>query len=470
MSYQHRSSHTGDVLLSNWLEDPTSVSIAEFSEALTDKFSTRTRRVEADQETWEQCLSYAKRFLSRMSLPLPTGRSVVTIMARLENPAWWRKKLSRAFARHIDQLARLHGLVHKRREIYLSDHAFRLHLQSMENNQGLLSIMEAVSSEGDRLSLSELADKSLSKAENRRAEYMVRSRGMEEHANDLGYIPLFVTLTSPSKYHCRFSTGKPNTKWVRHSPRKVQQEYFMVIWAQVRAALARSEIEYFGVRIVEPHHDGTPHWHVLVYVFPEHKEELISIIHEAGLKEDGDEPGAQKNRVKIVEIDPAKGSATGYVAKYISKSVDGFAIDLDTYGLSAKDSAQRVVAWSRVWGIRQFQTFGTPPIGVYRELRRLRQPTLPLYEGARLAADAAEYRDVIQLSEELGLVTFRAPWIDQETGECVSPFNAYGEEPKDPVRGIKAEDVPGAMALTTRTVRWTLQRVDESLCPLDLCQ
>ena len=244
----------------------------------------------------------------------------------------------------------------------------------------------------------------------------------------------------------------------------------MVIWAQVRAALARNEISYFGVRIVEPHHDGTPHWHVLIYVLPTHKEELISIILEAGLKEDSHEPGAQQNRVKIIEIDPTKGSATGYVAKYISKSVDGFAIDLDTYGLPAKDSAQRVVAWSRVWGIRQFQTFGTPPIGVYRELRRLRKPTLPLYEGARLAADAAEYCHVIQVSEELGLVTFRAPWIDEETGECRSPFNAYGEEPEDPVRGIKAERFPDSVALTTRTVRWTIQRADENQYTLDLCQ
>lgn len=56
--------------------------------------------------------------------------------------------------------------------------------------------------------------------------------------------------------------------------------------------------------------------------------------------------------------------------------------DTATYGDSAVDSAQLIFAWSRVSGIGQLQTFGTPLIGFYRELRRLRTPKLPLYEGA----------------------------------------------------------------------------------------
>ena len=461
MAYQRISAHAADVLLSHWLEDPHAIQIREFSESLADKFTRRTRQVKPEHESWEIYLSYAKKFLGRLSLSLPQGTSAPTTIARLENPVWWRKQLFRSLTRNIDQLARLHGSVHQRREIYLSDEALLRYLRRAAANEDFLSSMEAVSSHGNKVSLSELADHSLSKAENRRAEYMVRSRGIEERAADLGYVPLFVTFTSPSKYHCRHFSGQPNTKWVGATPKQVQHDYFGKTWAQIRAALARNQIAYLGVRIVEPHHDGTPHWHMLLYVVPTFKDLLISIIKDKALEEDGNEPGAQKKRVEIVEIDPTKGSATGYVAKYISKSVDGHAIETDTYGNSAVDSAQRIVAWSRVWGIRQFQTFGTPPIGVYRELRRLRSPTLPLYEGARLAADAAEYRDVIQLSEELGLVTFRAPWVDEKSGECTSPFNGYGEEPLDPVRGIQAASVPESTALTTRDVRWTIQRVDE---------
>lgn len=37
--------------------------------------------------------------------------------------------------------------------------------------------------------------------ENRRIEMMVRSRGFEELAQELGYTALFITWTLPSKYH-----------------------------------------------------------------------------------------------------------------------------------------------------------------------------------------------------------------------------------------------------------------------------
>ena len=39
-------------------------------------------------------------------------------------------------------------------------------------------------------------------------------------------------------------------------------------WARIRACWKRKGITAFGVRIAEPHHHGTPHWHLLIFMKP----------------------------------------------------------------------------------------------------------------------------------------------------------------------------------------------------------
>ncbi len=90
-------------------------------------------------------------------------------------------------------------------------------------------------------------------------------------------------------------------------------------------------------------------------------------------------------RCDVKQIDPEMGgSATGYIAKYISKNIDGYAMDDELAdetvsinpetgekeGKKAKDMAKNVSAWKSRWNIRQFQFFGGAPVTTYRELRR----------------------------------------------------------------------------------------------------
>lgn len=97
-----------------------------------------------------------------------------------------------------------------------------------------------------------------------------------------------------------------------------------------RAAISRADIHVFGFRVVEPRHDGTPHWHMLLFMHPHDIEAVRDILCYHVRVADSEEfqrPNALKARFHVEPIDPAKGSATGYIAKYISKNIDNLALD-----------------------------------------------------------------------------------------------------------------------------------------------
>lgn len=226
---------------------------------------------------------------------------------------------------------------------------------------------------------------------------MVRMRGFEDMANEMGLVGMFYTLTAPSRYHAtHVHSGKRNDRYCNASPRKTQK-YLCNVWSRVRAKWGREGIRTFGFRVAEPHHDGTPHWHLLLFLRPEEVELATEIFHEYALQMDGSEPGAAQYRFTAKPIDEEFGSATGYIAKYISKNIDGYGMDGEfdhESGKPVKEMAKRVRAWASRWSIRQFQQIGGAPVSTWRELRRLGSRELVLHpelEAARAAADAPDW-------------------------------------------------------------------------------
>jgi hypothetical protein len=199
----------------------------------------------------------------------------------------------------------------------------------------------------------------------------------------MGHVGLFVTATCPSRFHAVLhGKGEVNPKYIKAgSPDPVAgQAWLNGNWARTRAQNGRDGVAPYGFRIAEPHHDGTPHWHMLVFMPRADVEKFVRNMSAHWLADSGDEPGAKSNRIKFVEIDPAKGTAAGYIMKYIGKNIDdsqGAAFDeegaVDLAGDRPIAPCQRVDAWASVWGIRQFQPLGMPPVTVWRELRRVKE-------------------------------------------------------------------------------------------------
>ncbi|MCF1458699.1 MAG: replication endonuclease [Shewanella sp.] len=374
---------------------------------------------------------------------------------RMCDDRWWRRRLKRAETRAIESAAIEIGLVHKKREVYVSTENLLRRREQQRRNRNLMETLQVVNELGEAFNLQEVIDGSLSNPMLRRNELMARLAGYELYGKQHGYEALFLTLTCPSRLHARYGkSGDPNPQYDGSRPSD-GQIYLNRVWSRARAAMAREGVDLFGIRIAEPHHDGTPHWHILVFVRSNQADALISIMRRYALQDSPDEPGAQLRRLKVDKIDPAKGTAIGYVAKYISKNVDGFGIEADESGLEAPKAAERVKAWSSAWSIRQFQLFGGPPVSVWRELRLLRDEVAnPDIEAARQAADQAEWVAFIQVMGGMHCpckdrpITLAKAWSDRP--------NSYGEPVGEVVFGVQVGDV----AVQTRLHIWRIEPID----------
>lgn len=313
--------------------------------------------------------------------PAGAGIGIVGQLKRVQCARWWRRVLRRVHAVAVEGTARSIGLVHKRAGCYASDDAVRRRAGQIERNAQSLESVQAINEHGQAFKLSELAAKGPANRQIRRNELMTRIAGFELIAKEAGHGAAFVTVTCPSRMHAmRQGAGGWPEENPKHDGTKpdAAQRYLAQQWARFRAAADRLGLEIYGFRIAEPNHDGTPHWHAILFYPLQIKggapagEALSELLARYFLRNDSpEERGAAVHRVTVKAIDWTKGSAAGYVAKYVAKNIDGYKVEKDLYGNDAATSSQRVDAWAATWRVRQFQQIGGAPVTIWRELRRL---------------------------------------------------------------------------------------------------
>jgi Bacteriophage replication gene A protein (GPA). len=382
---------------------------------------------------------------------------------RLESPQWWLNRLRRIHARWREHLMIAAGYVQKKSSPYSSAPCLKEWLAQKKANREYLKAMELEDQDtGERISLIDKVAGSVANPANRRRELMTRMRGFEDLAKLEGLAGDFYTLTAPSRYHSMQHNGHRNGKYGGASPRETQQ-YLCRVWARTRAAWKRKGIRVFGFRVVEPHHDATPHWHLLLFMHPCDIDQARDIFCFHARREDSAElkgsEALNRARFHVEPIDPDKGSATGYIAKYISKNIDGFALDGekdDETGEDLKEMSRRVSAWASRWAIRQFQQIGGAPVTVYRELRRLGNRELVLHpelETARQAADAGEWDNYVLAQGgplvERDNLRIRLNYETTENG------NAYGDDVQR-ITGIYCPMTGNGSLIFTRTTQYKI--------------
>lgn len=181
------------------------------------------------------------------------------------------------------------------------------------------------------------------------------------------------------------------------------------------------------------------------------------------------EPGSDRHRLKIEPIDRNKGSAVGYVAKYVAKNIDGHEVGTnDQSQMAADEAAERIVACVATWGLRQFQQIGGPKVTVWRELRRLKEAENwwpPLVREAWAAADAGDWARYCEVAG--GMRTWSGHPCDATTGQPRRPtHHPWGEPVAEAILGVQWGDV----YILTRLRTWRIVAGRVSGPPLDLCE
>ena len=372
-------------------------------------------------QTMDAILEAVGAECARRGIAAPLGETDQEKIARAVDRAWWRRHLRTEWRRRFEHTSIQLGLTHQSAgDPYICRETALMQAKQNAANQALLEGRIATNEHGQSFTVAELAEKGMSNKTLRRGELMTRIRGFEEVAEARRDVGMFWTITCPSEFH---SVGGTNENYNGATPRDAQA-YLVHAWALMRSALARQGLKMYGFRIAEPHTDGCPHWHMLLFVAPteqpvkwhppmkttyiqrtseEAANRIKRVITLYARYYSPHEKGAAKNRVKLVRIEAGKGPAAGYIAKYVAKNIDGtgvgdhksfedgrtYVVTTDEFGNETITPSQRVTYWSQVWGIRQFQQIGGAPVGVWRELRRIKADAIANAPEAIKAAHAA---------------------------------------------------------------------------------
>ena len=179
---------------------------------------------------------------------------------------------------------------------------------------------------------------------------------------------------------------------------------------------------------------------------------------------------AQAQRFECKHLN--KGGAAGYIAKYIAKNIDGYAlegeIDHET-GRSLSETAAAVTTWR----IPQFKSIGVPTMGAYRELRRLPRGVSiasefdELVEAARAAADGGDFAAYI--SAQGGANVPRDEQTVRTARQVIDELNEYDEEIQK-IIGVYAPHLGTDLIHETRTTKWRIvaKAVEVAVHPLNL--
>ncbi len=191
------------------------------------------------------------------------------------------------------------------------------------------------------------------------AELYNRINAMTELSKEDNLVPVFITITAPSRYHnsgLNYNNSTPgNTAF-----------YLSLVWAKflrsnVFKRIKKDKLKYHYFRTYEPHKSGVPHLHSMLYVPLKYvidiKKALVFQMQNEQIKQ-----YKYLFQFKNKQYKSNYAGSAAYIIKYINKSL-----------FNTKDGSLNDIAyWYAKHGIRRFLTSRSlVPLFIYRKLNYL---------------------------------------------------------------------------------------------------
>lgn len=297
---------------------------------------------------------------------------------------------------------------------------------------------------GERLSV-KFSDPA-SNAWRRASKTYTRLKGLDKFCEKLGLKGFFVTITLPGKYHPNPANGKRS--WDGSTPVDAHKVGLQDPWRSVQRRFGESGGKLIGVRVEEPHNDGCPHWHALIYIEPEREADFLSRMQAAF---------GTGCATKIVAIDRSLSSGASYLTKYINPH---FSKNDDASSLNSPKTKKAALydAYRATWGSRSIQYFDIPGSStLWDELRRVRPKSAQFKQlsedGKRLhdyaTSNPPDYGEFLLLLHEMN------------AGNEKRIYVLYGQR-ESGSRFIEGFFVDG-QRIETHQKSWTVESMDDKL-------
>jgi hypothetical protein len=209
---------------------------------------------------------------------------------------------------------------------------------------------------GERFTLKDCIVSSNHNPQRYYGEIQNRINTLEREALNAGLTPIFLTMTLPSEFHeMKQSGGKlvPNPKFNGMAPKEAVK-VLTKQWAKLRQDRSLKELskhQRMYYRVNEPHKDGTPHTHILLFI-PKNRIDRVEVAFKRLFIQVGNK--FEKN-IK---------SASSYIMKYINKT-------LPMSKEQISESEQYINAWFIKHRVNRFcSSRSTAPMYLYRLLHK----------------------------------------------------------------------------------------------------